>query len=391
MTAWLRAIAFLSLIGLCVSLALNLVQQDIESFAAACQVAEGFDCEPALKSRYGKWFGIPLSAFAFAYYLLLGALAIQGVLLGHRRERNVLLLLLLSSFNVALVAWLVYVSVVRLKAYCVFCLVLHILAPLLLIFSIGAFGKRTRSVRETIAAELATVRENLALVVGLIAVGALVLGGLAHFERLSREKILDDHPQYRQVLEGTYPRYSDWDTLVAGRPFLGREDAPVTIVEFADFTCPVCAQASAAFGELSRIYDIKRVFIAYPRSSECNPYREDQMPGACFGALGASFASRRGRLWRYHDSVFENPSLLDPGRETDLAHAAGAASWDEFVGDSDALRMVARDIEFARAAGVSAVPTIFVNGMGFPGLPDMWYLEAAIEGEIRRSKKEKIR
>lgn len=381
---WWIIISLLSLMGLAVSLGLNVIQQDVESFGAVCEVAAGFDCAPALKSRYSSWFGIHLSAYAFAFYALLAAIAIQSVVKERRRDRNALLALSLTGAGSIAVLWLVYVSLFRLRAYCVFCLALHIITPSIFLSAIVVFRRRTSRVSEILADEIGTIRANPVLATGLVLVAVSSMVGLFHYENIAREKMLNQHPVYREILEGIYPRFPGIEDRLKGRSFLGDTAAPVTIVEFIDFTCPICAQASILLDELGKIYNIKRVIIPYPRSKECNSHAESERSGACIGALAAEVAEKNGHFHEFHDAVFADLGLLEKDDQSRLAQLAGVGMISDILADSAAIRAVTDNIELAHAMGVTRVPSLFINGMGIEGLPDPWFMEEVIEREIGR-------
>ena len=366
------------------SIWLSVLQRDLDSLASYCHIGEGFDCLPALKSRYGKLFGIPLSNFAVGQYLLIFALSVQPVLQLKRSDRNSFLLLLLNSWGTIFCFWLVYISYVRLKAYCPFCLVLHILTPVLFLISFLLFAQRKISIREIFKSEWISIKNNKIIALGIIVALLMAVVGVPWVHYKARERLLDESPAYKQILEGKYPKFEKLNELLGERAFRGTSDAKVTIVEFADFMCPICRESKRVFEDLMKSYDVKLIFVPYPRSRECNPTAKSDIPNSCYAALVAEFASRRGKLWETYDAIFDDPEILKQDREGELARIAGASNMAEITNDTQAVADLQRDIAIANISGVKHTPSIFINNMGLEGMPDEWFLFEAVDKESRR-------
>lgn len=144
---------------------------------------------------------------------------------------------------------------------------------------------------------------------------------------------------------------------------LGRTDAPVTVIEYASFTCPSCASwhrdTFPAFR--SRFIDTGRVRLVF-RNRPTAPARE---------AFAAAAIARCARPERFFDVV---RSLL-LGQEL-LFSGASAAWFANAIGESGRSRAeiaacfndpatqaaINADIQSAEAAGVTSTPGFFVNG-----------------------------
>jgi protein-disulfide isomerase len=140
-------------------------------------------------------------------------------------------------------------------------------------------------------------------------------------------------------------------------PPLGKADAPVTIVEFSDFTCPHCQKLRP---ELERFVKANegRVRLFY------KPFPLPSHPRALEAALAVEWARSKGFFWKMHDRLFDRPHAL---QDDDLAASAAA-----FGGDPADLRAALADGRHrarvqaaqaeARAAGLRGTPTLFMNG-----------------------------
>ena len=81
----------------------------------------------------------------------------------------------------------------------------------------------------------------------------------------------------------------------------GSPQAPVIIVEFADFSCPYCREAEGTMKSLLAEYQGK-VSLAY----RDYPLREAH-PHAQLAAEASRCAADQGRFWEYHDLLFATP------------------------------------------------------------------------------------
>ena len=143
---------------------------------------------------------------------------------------------------------------------------------------------------------------------------------------------------------------------------LGADDAPVTIVEWADFQCPYCAKtqpelaaARAKYGDRLRI-----VFRHFP------VYGHRLAPLAAEAAIAAG---AQGKFWPFQDQLWAHFGNLS---RADLEHAAETAGLDlnQFRAALDSRKYrdaVVAEAANAAALGVEATPTIFINGLPLVG------------------------
>jgi Na+/H+ antiporter NhaA len=159
----------------------------------------------------------------------------------------------------------------------------------------------------------------------------------------------------------------------------GSEDAPVTLVEYADFECPYCGMAEPIVRDLVATYgaDLRYVFRHLPLT--------DVHEHAELAAEAAEVAAGQGRFWEMHDRLFAGSDAL---RMQDVVGYAAEVGLDpdEFAADLESRRYslrVARDVESADQSGVAGTPTFFVNGRRYQGQPDVVALSEAIDREIQ--------
>jgi protein-disulfide isomerase len=150
-------------------------------------------------------------------------------------------------------------------------------------------------------------------------------------------------------------------------PVLGRQDAPVTLVEFADLQCPFCAEWSqSAFPEIVRDYVRPgKVRIVFRGLSFLGPDSEKALRFAVAAGL-------QGRLWYAVDLLYANQGQENSGWVTDgfLAGVAAAipvfspeqAHADETSPQVDAQIRAANDV--AAALDVRSTPSFAAGKTG---------------------------
>ena len=161
----------------------------------------------------------------------------------------------------------------------------------------------------------------------------------------------------------------------------GPENAPVTIVEYADFECPFCGQAEPQVRELLRDFgDVRYVWRHLPL--------RDVHPSAQRAAEVAEAAAAQGKFWEMHDLLFEHQDALTPRDLTGYGVSLGL-DMDRFMADLRAHTGAARvdeDIDSADLSSVSGTPTFFVNGIRHYGAYDIASLSTAVRAAFARSK-----
>lgn len=160
---------------------------------------------------------------------------------------------------------------------------------------------------------------------------------------------------------------------VSGR---GPANAPVQVVEYSDFLCPYCRSLAPALAQFVQQAGGRVVvyFKNYPLDTPCNAKLKRSLhPGACNLALGAVCAQRQGRFEAYHDKVFST-ELRNP-QPADVVRLAGevglnVVAMQGCVGDPQTRKTLDAQVAEANRLGVTATPTLYVNGRKLPRIND---------------------
>lgn len=169
--------------------------------------------------------------------------------------------------------------------------------------------------------------------------------------------------------------------VVAEDPSKGDSEAPVQIIEFSDFQCPFCAEAWPTFEQLYREYReyIKWTWKDFPSLTHEMGH---------LAAEAAQCAHEQGAFWAYHDRVFSHQTELQRDTIKGLEDVAVALSIDidmftkclESEGMAD---RVAGDVASGRQVGVSATPTLFINGRMVAGARSYGTYERMVLEELK--------
>ncbi len=171
---------------------------------------------------------------------------------------------------------------------------------------------------------------------------------------------------------------------VEGRPAMGSADAPVTIVEFTDYGCPVCRRHAGEV--LPALLDSLGLQIRYV-------IRHFPIPAlthnAMLAATAAECAHEQGSFWEYRAALVGDSAVFE---ETMIEAKAAAIGLDRArfracLRDGAAQEIVQRDLLDAWDYGVIGTPTFFINGRRFRGARSLGALTeyvrlAVLEAEI---------
>jgi protein-disulfide isomerase len=158
------------------------------------------------------------------------------------------------------------------------------------------------------------------------------------------------------------------------QPALGSPDAPVKIVEFADFKCPACKYFDQnILPQLKQEFidngTVQLFFVNYPVISPDADSRTAAMAGE------AVYHQNPEAFWKFYEAVFDQQGDENTHWATSDALAAIAKQANLQI-DVDKLKKEIDDNTFAkdvkddeaivRKLGVTGTPTLFINGRAVP-------------------------
>jgi len=153
---------------------------------------------------------------------------------------------------------------------------------------------------------------------------------------------------------------------------LGSAEAPVEIVEYADFQCPACA----GFDQV-QFPDLKRRLIDAGKARFVHrDYPLDGHPHARIAAHAAACADDQGLFWGYKDALYRSQSQWSfqntrgaYGTMGDqLAQLGGdRGQWEDCMESGKHAARIQASAEEGGRLGVGSTPTFLIGGRLYPG------------------------
>ncbi len=205
-------------------------------------------------------------------------------------------------------------------------------------------------------------------IMGLIS-AVMLVGGVLMFTKAEQAK-----PEPKPVDQSRLVKDDSYKTASAS--------AQVTIVEFADFQCPGCAESAPIMKQVVKEYGgkVNLVYRHFPLNQHKNAF---------VSAEAAEAAGVQGKFWEMAEMLYarqqsweneKNPLDMFTGYAKELN--LDESKFREFVQKKQAEDKVKRDQSDGFIVGVNSTPTFFVNGYrigdrsleGFRG-----YIEEALQ------------
>ena len=379
-------IALAALVGLVDAAVLTWDHQvhRVDPTAQSTMCAPGEGCEiarfhPLSEVSLGEGRpGLPISLLAVGAYLAFLSLALRRW--RFRAERDSPRLLLAMALMAALYScFLAFVSLMVQGSLCKLCSVLYAVNFILLIASVVGLGESVAGWTSGVFASVKT-RSGAAAAVPMV---AALIGGYALYAPPVAQA-------YADRLQGLVDEAKALPTTpvvpldVANRPSVGPADAPVHLVEFADFGCGHCRmlyhQIHAYMAQHPGV--LRMTFMNYPLDNGCNPAIDKPYhPNACLLGAASECAHAQGKWEPMAAQLFELASRLDRGGLISLATTQGldVDTFTACLDDPNTRARVTRDAEQGVAAGVDGTPTFLLNGHRVVGGRPQPILEAMIE------------
>ncbi|HWZ28036.1 MAG TPA: thioredoxin domain-containing protein [Gemmatimonadales bacterium] len=176
---------------------------------------------------------------------------------------------------------------------------------------------------------------------------------------------------------------------------LGPDSAPVKVVEFVDYECPICAMFATVQFPTIRDQLIKTGKVQWRLRDYPLPPTTHRWSHLAADAVAC--ASEQGKAWEMVDALFNthdwalqssNPTSVFRG----LAQGVGinTTTWDACVSADRYAGRIQASLNQGDALGVGGTPTIFIDGNMLKERPTSDLLQHVVDSLIAaRSKKKK--
>ena len=173
------------------------------------------------------------------------------------------------------------------------------------------------------------------------------------------------------------------------RHFQGNANAPVVIIEFADFQCPFCGQYAA-----STAPQIEEQYIKTGKA------RFGFMNFAFLGdesnwsAEAAECAADQNKFWEFHDKLYssqsgENKGAFNKDNLKKFAQELGldTSTFNTCLDSGKYTALIQADTQASSALGVQSTPTFLVNGQPVVGAQPFDVFKQTIDQELSATPK----
>ena len=172
----------------------------------------------------------------------------------------------------------------------------------------------------------------------------------------------------------------------ANAPVLGDPKAPITLVEYSDFECPVCRNLHDALrGLLPNYPQVKVIFKDFPIDAIHPWARTAALAGRC------AYQQNPKAFWKVYDLIYDNQDLISAAtawdKMLDLAGRAGlnTDTFKSCLASPQAAAEVDASLANGQLLEVRATPTVFVNGRRISGA-DPHTVQQYIDYEVAQIK-----
>lgn len=302
-----------------------------------------------------KWFGMPVAYFGLAGYIFLAALALARANLGITKNRGLIMAgVWATGIGTVVSAVLTIYALTEIKATCSWCLTSA--GIMAVSFLLHAFLAQSDPV------EGDTDTWIPAAALGVIAFGALGWQTKQLVET-SKTTNIKMESLSSMTIEDLVPK----DAIA-----IGPEDAPVTVVEFADLTCGMC---KTSYNEMKTVFakyngKMRWVFRHFPLL-----YKAGEHQFALPAALIAEAMREKGKAWPFLDAAFQldQSKIVSAEPFFQIAEALGADrnSLQSLIQDKNGMpiKRVQQDLAATDQLGIKETPTFFVIPKGGKPIP----------------------
>jgi protein-disulfide isomerase/rhodanese-related sulfurtransferase len=306
-----------------------------------------------------------MPAFGVAGYLLVALLIVAESLMvpvvaGEARYA----LAGVTGFGFLYSLYLEYLQGFVLHAFCAWCVTSGIVMTAL--FALAVYNVAHPELDADASAKLAQIRRYF-----VVFVAALMIGVPAFYELATHGEVAPPPPPAPN--ESTEARLVRPDSHATGNV-----NAPVTVVEFGDFECPVCGREEPVAKQIRAKYanQIRFVFRQFPLI-HTHPFAQRL-------AEASECAADQGKFWEAVDTIYSHQDDLTEDRLTRDAAEIGLdpARFKQCMDTNATTARVNRDREDGKALGVNATPTFFVGRQVAQGVPDIGELSRMIDHEL---------
>jgi len=171
---------------------------------------------------------------------------------------------------------------------------------------------------------------------------------------------------------------------------IGQENAPITMIEFSDFQCPLCKKFfdetyPTIFKDYISTGKVKYVMKHFPLSIH---------PQAPAAALASECALEQGKFWEMHDQLFQtqenwsgNPAHLETFKQIATQLKLDQNKFANCLDNKTHQSNIDKDYQEGLQLNVNGTPTFYINNQTIIGAQDSKVFLEALEKELAEKTK----
>ncbi len=159
----------------------------------------------------------------------------------------------------------------------------------------------------------------------------------------------------------------------------GKGNAPVVLVEFADYQCPYCQKVNPEIQKLKKQYGdaLTVTFKDFPLPMHHTAQK---------AAEASRCAGEQGKFWEYHDVLFYSKQLeVDALKEHARVLKLDGDRFDTCLDNGLEADAVKRDLDEAKGLGLTGTPSFFINGHFVSGVVDYDALKDLVNQQLNHA------
>lgn len=362
-----------------------------------------FDCERSVRGGFATALGAPIAAWGTVVYAsALIFLALRAAIRGEFAEMLDTALVWAGAISVLAVIPLAFISACALRAFCLFCVLSWACSAGVFVSSLYQAAGRGKRPIEALGISLrravrylAGYRRYYRSMLAVAAVPAVAIGAMYAVTAVAPpDSARASDPVRERILERSLEEFRRKQPLridLENSPvYYGRADARVVVVEFFNFDCVICREASTVLASIIDRYPgrVRLHLLHYPADARCN--RNVPVAGDALSCRASLIAIALQHTQHYRAFVSSLLKTRRPLSRQLVRNALAGVGMDterlkSITNERDAEKTLVMQIIQAENAGIVETPSFVINGRALrAGLPPEWLLDALIREEIRR-------
>jgi protein-disulfide isomerase/uncharacterized membrane protein len=335
-----------------------------------CSISTKLNCDAAALSSFSEIMNIPVAVLGTSFHLIL-FLFILFLKLGWADNsvymRNTVRGLLSVSLAVSVV--MAAISLFIIKVTCPFCALTYVFSVINIILGWNLIKPGPKEHFE-IQGYFGEYKSHLYALVSILIISWIASGMIANNYQL--DELRKYAPEKIAIWKAAPENQFDLTLGISNKV----QNPKYTLVEFADFKCPHCRDASKTLSIFVNSHpDVLFIYKPFPLDGTCNPAVKQKGDGSrCgFAALAVCSDKLAGKGLEVTHWLFENQEKFFPVTDAktlipQLSEAFGVdtKALADCADSSETYNYINKSAQEGDRAGVEGTPTIYVNGKKLP-------------------------